>query len=32
MPYTKICVAAALQRYLDITPIAVRTPIRRSPP
>jgi nucleotide-binding universal stress UspA family protein len=24
MPYTKICVAAALQRYLDITPIAAR--------
>ena len=24
MPYTKICVAAALQRYLDLTPIAVR--------
>ena len=24
MSYTKICVAAALQRYLDITPIAAR--------
>jgi nucleotide-binding universal stress UspA family protein len=24
MAYTKICVAAALQRYLDITPIAAR--------
>jgi nucleotide-binding universal stress UspA family protein len=24
MPYTKICVAAALQRYLDFTPIAAR--------
>ena len=24
MPYTRICVAAALQRYLDITPIAAR--------
>ena len=24
MPYAKICVAAALQRYLDITPIAAR--------
>jgi nucleotide-binding universal stress UspA family protein len=24
MPYTTICVAAALQRYLDITPIAAR--------
>jgi nucleotide-binding universal stress UspA family protein len=24
MSYTKICVAAALQRYLDLTPIAVR--------
>ena len=24
MTYTKICVAAALQRYLDITPIAAR--------
>jgi nucleotide-binding universal stress UspA family protein len=24
MPYTKLCVAAALQRYLDITPIAAR--------
>lgn len=24
MPYSKICVAAALQRYLDITPIAAR--------
>lgn len=24
MPYSRICVAAALQRYLDLTPIAVR--------
>ena len=24
MPYSRICVAAALQRYLDITPIAAR--------
>lgn len=24
MPYTRICVAAALQRYIDITPIAAR--------
>lgn len=24
MPYSRICVAAALQRYLDITPIALR--------
>ena len=24
MSYTKVCVAAALQRYLDITPIAAR--------
>ncbi len=24
MPYSKICVAVALQRYLDITPIALR--------
>ena len=24
MPYTRICVAAALQRYLDFTPIATR--------
>jgi nucleotide-binding universal stress UspA family protein len=24
MSYTKICVAAALQRYLDLTPIAIR--------
>jgi nucleotide-binding universal stress UspA family protein len=24
MSYTKICVAAALQRYLDVTPIAAR--------
>lgn len=24
MPYSKICVAAALQRYIDITPIAAR--------
>ena len=24
MTYTRICVAAALQRYLDITPIAAR--------
>jgi nucleotide-binding universal stress UspA family protein len=24
MPYAKVCVAAALQRYIDITPIAAR--------
>ncbi len=24
MPYSRICVAAALQRYLDISPIAAR--------